>query len=178
MKKECDFCGAEIKDPFVELCPRCDFPIHGAIEAQEKFRNENEKLAQLIKRTDKALKWVRFGMLWPWITAILVAGYFLISAQVIVQEMVFAFSSVVIISSVFIFCYFNAPKKPVKILSLTFVLLLLITLYGLYAARMFLMFPNFWLKMLVPLILLLMYGNALFLAVKLENVLKRKKGNA
>ncbi len=175
MKKECDFCGAEIKDPFVELCPRCDFPLHGAIEAQEKFRIENEKLDQLIKSADSALSWARFAMLWPWTAAILVAGYFLISASVIVQEMVFAFSSSVIISGIFIFCYFAAPKKPLQSLTLAFVLLLFMTLYGLYAARMFLMFPNFWMKMIIPALMLLMYGNALFLMLKLRKTLRNRK---
>lgn len=176
MKKECDFCGAEIKDPFVELCPRCDFPLHGTIESQEKFISENEKLTQLIISADNALSWARFALLWPWITAILVAGYFLISAPGLVQEMVFAFSSSVIISSIFIFCYFTAPKKPLQSLTLAFILLLFMTLYGLYAARMFLMFPNFWLKMIIPALLLLMYGNGLFLMLKLDKTFRERKG--
>lgn len=172
---ECPFCAAEIKDPFAPVCVKCDFPLHGTDEMKENFRSENAESGQLIKRAVRAFNWARFGMLWPWLTAIIVAGYFLIRTPALVQEMVFAFSSSVIISSIFIFCYFTAPKKPVKILTLAFVLLLFLALYGLYAARMFLMFPGFWLKMLVPAILLLMYGNALFLMIKMEKELKCKK---
>lgn len=172
---ECEFCYSKLNVDAFNICPKCDFPVHGAIEEKENFRNENAELEQLIRSADKALSWARFGMLWPWLTAIVLAVCGIIFFAAIIPGMIYTVLFTLPIPLIFITCYFIVPKKPVPILTVAFVLMLSIILYGLYEIRMFLMFPKVWLELIIPAILLFMFGNALFLMIKLEKTLKNKK---
>jgi hypothetical protein len=168
---ECEFCQAELKNSSFANCKRCGFPISGTAIEKENFRNNNTELVELIQETDSALSWARFAMLWPWLTAIVVgATYFLRSPVEVV-----AFFATVTISSFFIFGYFAVKKKPVAILTAVFVVLLMLTVYSLYKAYPFFLIGINWTPFLIPTILLIMFGNALFLMRKLERTLNEKR---
>lgn len=164
---ECNFCREELKDATLAECPRCNFPLNGTSEVQAKFRSENEELEQLIQEADSALSWARFGMLWPWLTIIVIGCFYFLRSPVNIS----ACLSVIAISSIFIACYFAVLKKTIPVLTVAFICLLLITSYGMFAMSILLSIPIFWTQFIIPAILLLMYGNALYLNIKLEKKL-------
>lgn len=167
---ECDFCGYELNNSTLEKCPKCNFTGQGTSEEKEKFRSENVELERLVQEADSALSWARFGMLWPWLTVIAIGLFYFLRKPVNIS----ACLSLTAISCIFIACYFAVQKKPIPILAMAFICLLLIISFGVFAMSILLSTTIYWTPLIIPAILLLMYGNALYLNVKLE---KKLSGN-
>lgn len=168
---ECEFCMADLKDGNAGKCIRCGFPIQGTDQEKENFRIVNKELEQLIQEADSALSWARFGMLWPWLSSIVIGLCYFLRAPVDI----YACAADIGLSSLFISCYFTVRKKPLPTLHGAFFALLMLTIFALYQSYEFSFRLAFWTPYIIPAILLIMFGNALYLMRKLEKRWKEKK---
>ena len=161
---ECSFCYAKIPGPFDRNCPNCGFPVQGTAAEQESFVAQHTELKQEIDEAESALSWARFGMLWPGLGAIIGSLFFYSALPGMLKLLAGVISGGILIAA-----YFLVPRKPVPVLlaCVIYILLCIVTLYFEFSFS----FSVY----LLPLLILLTYGNALYTSRKLARHFKQRQ---
>lgn len=166
--KECEFCLSETDDALPQKCSVCGFPMNGTQEEKDRFNAQYEEIKVLVDEAEAALGWARFGMFWPWLSAIIMSAYYCLRPPLEIDW----FISTLIISGIFLSGYFTARRKPILTLSVILPLFILLTVIGIWKMRLLLGASISMLTpLIIPAILIIMYGNALYLCRKTEKAL-------
>ncbi|HTL82844.1 MAG TPA: hypothetical protein VL651_14120 [Bacteroidia bacterium] len=169
---QCEFCKSELKDVPAHECEVCGFPVKGTEQEQQDFMMVNAELKSLIDESETALSWARFVMLWPWVGAFIMGSFYFLRPPI----QWIAFFASLTICTVFIAAFFAVKKKPVEVLTSVFTVYVMTLIIGLFEARDLISFNTKFLStMIIPVIMFIMLGNALYLERKVQKAFRERK---